>query len=111
MFITEIKKQGVKILELNGRFDGSDTHIVSELNDLIEKQDKILIDCKDMTYINSLGLRVFLSTLKTASAANQRIIVSSLTEPVYEVFRISGFLDLFEFVQNKEEGLEKFATI
>jgi anti-sigma B factor antagonist len=107
MFISDFKKQGVKILELNGKIDASATNFEEDLKELVTGENKIIVDCSNLNFINSAGLRTFLSILKGVTAINGRIIISSLQENVKEIFSISGFINLFEIAENKEEAIDK----
>ena len=108
MFITEKRLKDVKILELNGRIDGSADNFKAEIEDLIIGQTKILVDCSGLNFINSSGLRVFLATLKDVTAQQGKIVICNLQKNVLEIFRISGFIKLFEVFDSQEEALSHF---
>jgi len=105
MFITEKRKNDVKILELNGRIEGSADNFKAEIDDMIQRQTKILVDCLGLNFINSSGLRVFLTTLKNVTANNGKIVICNLQKNVAEVFRISGFINLFEVYDTQDEAM------
>jgi len=108
MFITESKKAGVKILELHGRIDATAENFEKELKEMIQEENKILVDCANLNYINSSGLRVFLAALKDVTRHDGKLVISSLLENIKEIFKISGFLQLFETYDTKEEALKHF---
>ncbi len=56
----------------------------------------IILDCKEMSYISSSGLRIFLTLRKAASAKGGRIIVKDICNDIRQVFMMTGFLNLFE---------------
>ena len=55
----------------------------------------ILIDCTQLNYISSSGLRIMLNIYKHARANGHKAILKGLSEDVKEVFQLSGFLQLY----------------
>ena len=55
-----------------------------------------MLDCSEMTYISSSGLRIFLTIRKAAAAAGGRVVVEGLSPEIRQVFMMTGFLQLFE---------------
>lgn len=55
----------------------------------------IILDCSEMTYISSSGLRIFLTLRKASSAKGGKIIVKSISNDIRQVFIMTGFLNLF----------------
>ena len=54
----------------------------------------VVLDCAELNYIASAGLRVVLMCAKRAQSAGTRLIVCGLQAPVREVFAVSGFLKI-----------------
>ena len=59
----------------------------------------VLIDCRQLDYISSSGLRILLNIYKHTRAHGQAAILKGMNAEVEEVFRLSGFLQLFEIQQ------------
>lgn len=55
----------------------------------------ILIDCTQLNYISSSGLRIMLNIYKHTRANRHKAILKGLSEDVKEVFQLSGFLQLY----------------
>ncbi|MBR0166838.1 MAG: STAS domain-containing protein [Prevotella sp.] len=68
---------------------------MSSLND-VEGKD-IIIDCTDLEYISSAGLRIFLGILQNAENKNGHVYISGINDEVRSVFTITGFSNIFEF--------------
>ena len=105
-----IKKNGdVSILELNGRLDTTNyNEIEKKFDELISNGEiKIIVDCSNLNYISSSGLRVLLKSLKAINAAKGKFILCSLQENINEVFEISGFSSIFEIYADQSEALGK----
>lgn len=49
------------------------------------------LDCNEMEYISSAGLRVVLTTHKNITAKGGRFIIHNLTKEVRSVFDMTGF--------------------
>jgi len=91
-------ENGVMTGILNGRLD---TAAAVEFNDqikpLLDNADKnIELDCKDLEYISSSGLRAFLTIRKAAGAKGGKVTISHINEEIEKVFKMTGFYNLFE---------------
>ena len=58
----------------------------------------IVLDCKELDYISSSGLRLFLGLLKVAKPKGSRVCISGLSNDLRQVFNMTGFTNLFEIV-------------
>ena len=56
----------------------------------------IVLDCSELSYISSSGLRLFLTIRKAASEKGGKVIVRSINNDIRGVFMMTGFLNLFE---------------
>ena len=83
---------------LKGRLDTLAAQEVSkQLEDLTEDASgTIVMDCTEMTYISSSGLRIFLTLRKAAAEKGGKIIVRGISNDIRSVFMMTGFLNLFE---------------
>ena len=57
----------------------------------------VVIDCTDLEYIASSGLRILISILKGAKAGGSRGVMKHVNDDIMTVFKLTGFVDLFEF--------------
>ena len=57
----------------------------------------VLIDCTHLEYIASSGLRILLSILKGAKAGGSRVVLKGVNDDIKSVFKLTGFINLFEF--------------
>ena len=57
----------------------------------------VIIECKELEYIASSGLRILLNILKGAKAGGSRVVMSHVNDDIKNVFKLTGFIDLFEF--------------
>lgn len=94
--ITE--SEGTMTARLVGRLDTlASTEVIREVQPLLDHAGETLVlDCSDLTYISSSGLRIFLTLRKAAAAAGGHVVVEGLSSEIRQVFMMTGFLQLFE---------------
>lgn len=63
---------------------------------IFERTDcDVVIDCKELDYISSSGLRIIFGIFKHTRSNGHKAILKNLSDAVLEVFSLSGFLPLF----------------
>ncbi len=71
-----------------------------DLEPLKKQTDKdVEFDCRELTYIASSGLRLLLNVYSHQRTNKKRTILSHLRKEVSDIFKISGFLKLFEVAE------------
>lgn len=92
------KQNDVVTVFLKGRLDTLASQEVSQqLEGLAENASgTIIMDCTEMSYISSSGLRIFLTLRKAASEKGGKVIVRGISNDIRSVFMMTGFLNLFE---------------
>ncbi len=85
-------------VELKGRLDTpAAVEAQKEFGVLLENADKeITIDCTELKYISSSGLSLFLMLRKETTTKGGHITIFNINDDIKEVFKITGFLNLFE---------------
>ena len=80
------------IVSINGRLDTSTAaEFEAFMNENLTSANKIVLDCKELAYISSAGLRVLLSMQKKLKDSMKLINVGEL---IMEVFDMTGFSDI-----------------
>ena len=69
---------------------------MSPLNN-VEGKD-IVIDCTDLTYISSAGLRIFLGILQNTQENGKKVYLKGINDNVRSIFAITGFSNIFQFM-------------
>ena len=97
MDITINEQEGRLVAALVGDLDNAaSTKAEKGLAPVFECIDSdIVIDCTEMNYISSSGLRILLNIYKHTRSNGHKAILKGLTDDVKEVFQLSGFLQLF----------------
>jgi len=57
----------------------------------------VIIDCTELEYIASSGLRILICVLKGAKAGGSKVVIKNLNDDIKDVFKLTGFINLFEF--------------
>lgn len=107
MKITQDIKDSTIIMTLDGELDASSSVVLDEeLSDPeIMKYSKILVDCRNLNYISSAGLGVFISHLQRFEDAQIKLIFFNMQDKVRNVFEILGLDLLMTIVTNYEEAI------
>lgn len=95
---TDIKEDNGRIVvTFQGRLDtAAAVQVERDMQPLFQCKDTAIeLDCSQLEYISSSGLRLFLMLLKTATANNTKVSVANLNGLVSEVFEETGFNNLF----------------
>lgn len=69
----------------------------------------VLVDCSDLVYVNSSGLKVFLLAAKKLDSNGGRLAISSLAPNVHMIFEMIGFTKILTIVPDRQAGLAKLA--
>ena len=73
------------------------TNQVDELNKVLALADQALeIDCSELEYTSSAGLRFFMQLKRESEAKGGAIRITHLNEDVADIFRMSGFKNIFD---------------
>jgi anti-sigma B factor antagonist len=84
-------------IQISGEVDIYNSQkLKDKLYGIAESMKKDLkINCRNLNYIDSTGLGVFVGTLKRAKQNNKQIYITSLKENIKKLFLITGLDKLF----------------
>ena len=97
--IFDIKEEnGGMTAIISGRLDTpAAVKAQQEIIPLLENADKeITLDCEQLVYISSSGLRLFLTIRKESSAKGGKVVIEHINDEIKKVFMMTGFFNLFE---------------
>lgn len=90
--INATKNESTLELVLEGRLDTvTAPQLQAASNEQLQGVESIAIDCKDLSYISSAGLRVLLTMRKSIPG---ELILKNVDQSVMEVLEITGFVDI-----------------
>jgi anti-sigma B factor antagonist len=109
----EISKQtrdGIDCIYLKGYLDA---HTAPELENVISDSvsggiNKLIINFKDLDYISSAGLGVFMAFIEDVREKGGDIKMTEMKPRVFNVFDLLGFPVLFDITDNESMAIEKF---
>ena len=101
---------GVNVVELLGYLDA---HTAPDLEKAFQglldtKKFNIVVNCRDLTYISSAGLGVFMAYIEDVRKNQGDIKLSNMSPKVYNVFDLLGFPLLYDITGDETEAITKF---
>ena len=107
MDIKEETRGKVKIVGLRGRLDANTSPVVEkQLQALMDQgQERLVLDLSELTYISSLGLRIFMAVAKNIQKVNGKLALSGLNDHIYEIFKIARFTSIFSIYPSSDEAV------
>jgi anti-sigma B factor antagonist len=106
MEISTLHESSFCIIAINGELDASSSILLDKAIESVvcENETNILIDCKNLNYISSAGLGVFMSYLQDFQDKDISLVLFGLNDKVRNVFEILGLDQLLTIVLSKEEA-------
>ena len=81
---------------LSGRLDTlTSPDLEDRLDEELEGVERLIFDLGELEYISSAGLRVLLGAYKMMEEYNG-MLIRNVTEPVMDVFEVTGFSDVLD---------------
>lgn len=99
MTLTVTKNGDVVTGFLAGRLDtAASQQFATDMEQLKAEADKhLVVDCKDLEFISSSGLRLLLALRKETMAKGGDVTIVNIKPEIKQVFTITGFVSLFKF--------------
>jgi anti-sigma B factor antagonist len=100
------------VLELKGYLDA---HTAPDLETAFQKLLKdqkynIVVNFRDLSYISSAGLGVFMAFIEDVRNHSGDIKLTNMPPKVYNVFDLLGFPVLYEIYNDESEAVKKFQS-
>ena len=108
--IAQREQNSVNVLELKGYLDAHTAPKLEEaLQNLLRSQRfKIVVNCRELSYISSAGLGVFMAFIEDVRNNKGDIKLTNMTPKVYNVFDLLGFPLLYEIFKDEQEAITRF---
>jgi anti-anti-sigma factor len=113
MELKETKEGEVTIVTIAGRLDSTNyIGVEKRLTTIIDNDERnLLLDCSDLEFLSSAGLRTFLGILKKMAAAGGTFSLCALSDKIKRIFELSGFHKLFTMYGTRSEALKDLAEV
>ena len=113
-FTFEIEKEAAfPVLCLQGNLleRNEAQELLEEANDIIANDSqKIIIDLKELDYINSSGLNVILNIFTRIRNANGELVICHVNEKLQKLFVITKLHDVIKQTNTREEAATLLAS-
>lgn len=95
----------VKVVQPTGILDGiRGNQLRRDVNDIVADGAKtVLIDLKDVTFMDSSGLSALVSALKTVRTSGGKLYLCAINDQVKMVFDLTRMDRVFETFANEDE--------
>ncbi|MEO1376723.1 MAG: STAS domain-containing protein [Cyanobacteria bacterium J06635_10] len=95
----------IKLIQPSGVLDATKSQEFREevINLLQSKPKIVLVDLKDITFMDSSGLGALVLAFKTLRAADTKLVLCSINEQVKILFELTGMDKVFEIFSNQDE--------
>jgi anti-anti-sigma factor len=95
----------VRVVELSGSLDAIvGNELRGKIKDILTSGvDIVLIDLKDITFIDSSGLGALVSAMQTVKQANSQLFICSINEQVRIVFELTKMDRILRIFADREE--------
>ncbi len=93
------------MVTIAGRIDSMTAgDVEKEIEVLIQEGERRLVVClKDVNYLSSAGLRVFLAAQKQMRKISGKILFFQVPDNIYDIFKMTGMTSLFDFCTSPVE--------
>lgn len=98
------------VLDLKGDLDAHTSPKLEEaLQRLIrEQRNNIIVNCKELDYIASAGLGVFMAYIEDVREKGGDIKLTNMNDRVYNVFDLLGFPTLYDILKDVSDAVNDF---
>ena len=105
-----IGKGNVSVINVTGYLDAHTAPALeNNFTELIDQnQFRIVVNFKDLAYISSAGLGVFMAYIEKIRDNKGDIKLTNMNEKVFNIFDLLGFPLLYEIFSTEEEAIKKF---
>jgi anti-sigma B factor antagonist len=110
-FSTSVSDKGeISSIYLKGFLDAHTAPMLENtFSGLIDNQKySIVVNFKDLNYISSAGLGVFMAFIEKVRENGGDIKLSAMSDKVFNIFDLLGFPLLYEIYKTEDEAINKF---
>ncbi len=110
MKIEEFKIDEISILHLFDRIDASSSKDLKEIvvAKIGQNKIKLLLDMSQVSFIDSSGLGMLITCLKSIKNAGGQLRISNISNNVKTIFNTTRMDRVFEIYENNEDALGSF---
>lgn len=107
--VTTTTSGAVSIMSVTGRVDSSTaSQLDAQLDELIHKTNKIVLDLQGLAYLSSAGVRAIAKAAKATQKAGGGVKLASIPSLVAEVLELVGMNQILETFPTTDEAVKSF---
>lgn len=109
--VTQRDHDDIVVLYIKGYLDAHTAPVLeNQLQSLTEEQRyKIVVNFKDLAYISSAGLGVFMGFIENIREHQGDIKLTNMNPKIYRVFDLLGFPTIYDILEDEQQAIVKFA--
>jgi len=111
MEISSSVEQGIKVVSVTGFLQ---TDSVGEFREKFAEEtaadDRILLDCIGLEYLDSSGLAALVSIFKNLATRQAKLVIFGLPESILRVVRFTKLDQVFTLADNREDAIQKVSA-
>ena len=110
--LTQRRQPHAGILTVAGRIDPTTVaEFEAGVQALLPEVDhRLVVDLTAVVFMSSLGLRALMTTLVNVRAKQGALVICGLNDDLTTLFRVAGFLGLFDITATEADALAKLAV-
>lgn len=108
MHFTDRQEGRVAVVAAGGRMEAAGAPLMEQhLRHLAaEGRTRVVVDCADLEYVSSAGLRVFLAAARQAGNDQGAFALANMPKRVREIFDIAGFSAIIPIFNTVAEAVQ-----
>lgn len=96
-----------KIIRIDGTLDSvTSTQAEKTVNPLIDQEKHLIVDCTNLSYVNSTGLAFLLKCYIQMKRRDGDFKIVNPNKLIHEIMDITGALNLLEVYRSPEEAIK-----
>jgi anti-sigma B factor antagonist len=104
------QEDGVDIVELLGSLDGKTApEVKDQLQPVLSKADKLILDMSGVDYLSSAGLRLLLLAYREITSRKGKVVLLGVSKDIQTVMSHTGFLGFFTLADSREQAAQAVA--
>jgi anti-sigma B factor antagonist len=103
-----LKEHDIHLIKVKGRLDSYyASQLENSLEPVLRRAKKIILECSDVTFLSSAGIKVLLSLTNVLKGKGGGLVLLNLQETAKKVLRTSKTLDLFSHTNDPKEAIRQ----
>jgi anti-sigma B factor antagonist len=105
--------EGALVVDCSGRliFGEESASLRDTVKKLLEQSPKVVMNLREVNYIDSGGLGTLVSLYTSARNAGGAVKLASLSQRVGDLLQVTKLLTIFEVFDSEEEAARSFANV